>query len=79
MTTHLSTGFKVLDAVTNGLNGGELILIGGRPGSKRPSLPSACSAFTAFCSFFQSMPNGGFEIRYLNLKSSNLSSESVSP
>lgn len=32
MTTHLSTGFKVLDAVTNGLNGGELVLIGGRPG-----------------------------------------------
>lgn len=37
MTTHLSTGFKVLDAVTNGLNGGELILIGGRPGMGKTS------------------------------------------
>ena len=31
MTTHILTGFKVLDAVINGLNGGELVLIGGRP------------------------------------------------
>lgn len=32
MTTHLSTGFKALDIFAGGLNGGELILIGGRPG-----------------------------------------------
>ena len=31
MTIHLSTGFEELDAVINGLNGGELVLIGGRP------------------------------------------------
>lgn len=37
MTTHLSTGFKVLDAVTNGLNGGALILIGGRLGMGKTS------------------------------------------
>ena len=37
MTTHLSTGFKVLDAVINGLNGGELVLIGGRPGMGKTS------------------------------------------
>ncbi|MBR1946250.1 MAG: DnaB-like helicase C-terminal domain-containing protein [Alphaproteobacteria bacterium] len=32
MTTHLSTGFKALDVFAGGLNGGELVLIGGRPG-----------------------------------------------
>lgn len=31
MAIHLSTGFEELDAVINGLNGGELVLIGGRP------------------------------------------------
>ena len=37
MTTHLSTGFKALDIFAGGLNGGELVLIGGRPGMGKTS------------------------------------------
>lgn len=37
MTIHLSTGFKSLDIFAGGLNGGELVLIGGRPGMGKTS------------------------------------------
>lgn len=37
MTTHLSTGFKALDIFAGGLNGGELVLIGGRLGMGKTS------------------------------------------
>ncbi len=34
----------------------------GSPGPNRPAYPRwACSSVTAFCCFFQSTPNGGFE------------------
>ena len=76
MTTHLSTGFKVLDAVTNGLNGGELVLIGGRPGMGKSSFAlnlalNAANALkgkgrSAVAYFSMEMPSSRLTERYLS-------------